>query len=111
VFAPSNPHLDPLDIMSVNRYNPYHANSAADRGAAAQYPAQASSTVPATQRHFDPAVWQWVPDAPEDLKGPYRVLMSGLPTENVAKKEIIVSDLDGTRLFNPLRSSARDGRM
>jgi hypothetical protein len=87
--------------MSVNRYNPYHANAAANRGPPAQYPGQASTTVPATQRNFDPAVWQWVPDAPEDLKGPYRVLMSGLPTENVAKKEIIVSHVNRTRLPNP----------
>ena len=79
-----------LDIMSVNRYNPYHTDSTATRGPTGQYPTQSSTNAPATHRNFEPAVWQWVPDAPQDLQGPYRVLMSGLPTENVAKKEIIV---------------------
>lgn len=77
--------------MSVNRYNPYH-NAATARAQPGQYQTQAIPNPPvAPQRNFEPAVWQWVPDAPQDVQGPYRVLMSGLPTENVAKKEIIVS--------------------
>lgn len=76
--------------MSVNRYNPYH-NTAPARSQPGQYQTQpviAQNT--AQQRNYEPAVWQWVPDSPEDLRGSFRVLMSGLPTENVAKKEIVV---------------------
>lgn len=77
--------------MSVNRYNPYY-NTAAPRSQSAQYPTQQAITPStASQRNYEPAVWQWVPDSPEDLRGSFRVLMSGLPTENVAKKEIVVS--------------------
>jgi hypothetical protein len=76
--------------MSVNRYNPYH-NTAPARSQPGLYqtpPVIAQNT--AQQRNYEPAVWQWVPDSPEDLRGSFRVLMSGLPTENVAKKEIVV---------------------
>jgi hypothetical protein len=77
--------------MSVNRYNPYY-NTAPARGQPGQYPTQqAGNQTTASQRDYEPAVWQWVPDSPQDLRGSFRVLMSGLPTENVAKKEIVVS--------------------
>ncbi|KAJ9105243.1 hypothetical protein QFC21_001608 [Naganishia friedmannii] len=74
--------------MSVNRYNPYFnaAGGASHPGAF-----QGQNTIPTSStsaRNIEQAVWQWVPDGP-DFQGPYRVLMTGLPTENVQKKDII----------------------
>ncbi|KAJ9108142.1 hypothetical protein QFC19_002610 [Naganishia cerealis] len=68
--------------MAVNRYNPYFNHSGSFQG---------QSTIPNTStpaRNIEQAVWQWVPDVPE-IQGPYRVLMTGLPRENVQKKDII----------------------
>lgn len=80
--------------MSVNRYNPYF-----NPAGVANHPGafQGQNTIPTAStsaRNIEQAVWQWVPDVPE-VPGPYRVLMTGLPTENVQKKDIIVSSSVG----------------
>jgi hypothetical protein len=76
--------------MSVNRYNPYFNPTGLASHASAFQGQTPIPTASSSARNIEQAVWQWVPDGP-DIQGPYRVLMTGLPTENVQKKDIIVS--------------------
>jgi hypothetical protein len=76
--------------MSVNRYNPYFNPTGLASHTSAFQGQTPIPTASSSARNIEQAVWQWVPDGP-DIQGPYRVLMTGLPTENVQKKDIIVS--------------------